>query len=181
MSAAPERGLLLAEFETPETLEHAIVSLRSSGLRMLDAFTPYPVPSIEIALSLKPSRLAYWILAMGLFGAAFAFTLQYWLIAKLYPLDVGGLPGNSWPAFIPITFETMVLAASLTGFFGFLACARLPRLWHAVFTAPGFETASVDRFWLSVDLRDPKFDEDEITRTVTDLGASRVLRTPEPT
>lgn len=181
MNGAPfvER-LLLAEFQSPQALENAILKVRPLGSYRMDAFTPYPVASLELALGLKPSRLGFWILGFALLGAVFAFVVQYWLLVHAYPLLVAGMPNNAWPAFVPITFETMVLFGSLAGFFGFLARTRLPRLWHPTFEAPEFQSASIDGFWLSVDAQDAHFDEQQLTQLLMKLGANRVIKTWEP-
>jgi hypothetical protein len=167
------RNGVVAEFETPEALEAAYTALKRAGYVRLDAWTPYPVKGI---LRAQPDSLIPWImLAAGLGGGGFGYLLQWWVNVRAFRIDVGGRPLNSAPAFIPIAFESAVLAASVTGFVVMLWACRLPRLHHPVFEVDGFERASVDRFWLGVDDADPRFDErvaDELTR----LGALRTAR-----
>ncbi|WP_441285875.1 DUF3341 domain-containing protein [Sorangium sp. KYC3313] len=167
------RGLL-AEFETPEAMLRAIAELRSRGYRRLDAFTPYPIHGIDEALGLRRSPLNWIILPFALAGTAGGYLVQWFCNAYDYPLIVGGRPAHALLAFIPITFEMMVLSAALTGFVVLLVLARLPELWHPVFDVPGFERASLDRFWVGIDARDPALISPITERDLTDLGAVTV-------
>ncbi len=171
-----ERGVLLAELPTPEALVAAARALAGAGLTRLEAYTPYPVPQVEEAMRLRRSPIARLAFAAGLTGALFAYALQHWVAAVDYPVLVGGMPAHSGLAFIPITFETTVLFASLTSFFGFFALSGLPRLWHPVFEVPSFQSATVDRFWLEIDRQDPAFHEDRATAILTQHGALRIIR-----
>lgn len=137
---------LLAEFKGPEALLTAVSSLETRA--RLEAFTPFPMRELE---TIHPrSRLPLYVLAAGLGGATYMFLFQWWANGFSYPLNVGGRPLFSAPAFIPITFEGGVLAASLTAFFSFLGFCGLPRLWHPLHEIEGFERASIDRFFLRV-------------------------------
>ncbi len=167
---------IVAAFETPEALLHALRELRRRGYRRLDAFTPHPVKGIEEAMGLRRSMLTWYVFPVGIFGAAFAYLVQLYCNAYDSPLNVGGRPLNSAPAFIPITFESGVLAASLGGCFVFLLLTGLPRLYTPVADVDGFERASIDRFFAGVDDRDPQFDVDELDRLLRDLGAVSVGR-----
>ncbi len=170
------RAGLMAEFAGPRELVAAVRALREGGYTELDAYTPYPVHGIEAAMGLRRTRLPWFVLAGGLTGAAFAYLFQLW-IQYDYPIDLGGRPLHAAPAFIPITFETGVLFAALTTFFGLLAFARLPRLWHPVFEVEGFERASIDRFWLAVPAHDHELERvrEQIANQLKGLGALRVI------
>jgi len=165
---------LLAEYATPEALLQAIESLRERGYRMLDAFVPYRIKGLEEALGLRRSGLNWLSGAAGAFGAAFAFWLQWLVNHRLFPMDIGGRPSFAIPAFIIVTFETMVLFAGVTAFVGLAWVCRLPRLRHPVFGVEGFESASLDRFWLGVNADDPVFDPEETVEQLRRLGAARV-------
>lgn len=168
-----ERGIL-AEFRTPEELIEAIALLRAGGYRKLDAFTPYPLHEVEEALHLRRSWLSWPVLLFGITGAAAAYFIQWWCNAYDYPLNVGGRPPHSVPAFIPITFEMAVLSAALGGLALFFLASRLPELYSPVFDVPGFERASIDRFWVFVDERDRAFDPAAIERELLAFGALQV-------
>lgn len=168
------RGLL-AEFGSPEALVAAVAALRELGYAELEAFAPYPVEGLDEALGLRRSRVSTFVLAAGLAGAAAAYLVQWWTNAVDYPLDVGGRPLHSAPAFVPITFETTVLFAALAAFLAPLLLTGLPRLWHPVFEAEGFESASIDGYWLGIDAHDPRLDDGAAGDHLRQLGARRVV------
>jgi hypothetical protein len=163
----------MAEFRSPDELVHAVATLRGLGLRHLDAYTPYPVRQLEPLLAIPRSFIPRVVLAMGLLGATLAYVLQWWCAAVAYPLDVGGRPYHSAPAFVPITFETGILFAAATAFVTPLLAAGLPRLHHPVFEVEGFESASIDGYWLAVG--DADLDADTTRRQLESLGAQRVV------
>lgn len=162
-------------FASPEAVTNAAHQLRSLGFRDFEAHTPYPVKGLDELL--RPGRRTWLPLVIalgGLFGAIWGYFIQYWDEALNYPLNVGGRPYNSWPAFIVGTFEFTVLCAIAAAFFGLLVSCRLPRLYDPVFAAPDFERASVDRFFLCVEVRDPSFDLQRVRRIFERHGAERV-------
>lgn len=168
------RSGMLAEFGDAGMLLAALRSLRARGYRELDAFTPYPLPAVEEALGLRRSFLNWLVFPAGLLGAVFAFLLQGFLNGELYPLNVGGRPPWALPAFVIVSFETMVLFSGVTGFIALFWLCRLPRLSHPVFAVEGFERASVDRFWLGIAVEDPKFDPELTDQELRELGALQV-------
>lgn len=152
---------LLAEFETADEILHAARHAYRAGYRAMDAFTPHPVEGLPTALGTPPSRIPSVVLLGGLVGAAVGFFMQLWTMAVDYPINVGGRPYNSWPVFIPITFEVLVLIASFSAFFGMLFLSGFPRLHHPLFEEPRFARASQDRFFLCIESTDPRFDRRE--------------------
>ena len=165
---------LVAEFDTQEHLLEAIARLRADGYLQLDAFVPYPVKGLEQALGLRRSGLNWLAFTAGLFGACFAFWLQWLVNHRLYPINIGGRPSFAIPVFIIITFETMVLFAGVTSFVSLFWVCRLPRLAHPLFAVEGFESASLDRFWLGVNADDPTFDPEGTEAKLLAIGAARV-------
>jgi hypothetical protein len=165
---------VVAEFGTPEEMLRALRELRRRGYERLDAFMPYPVKGVEDAAGTPRSPLTWMVFPVAMAGTAFGFLVQLYCNAFDYPINVGGRPLNSAPAFIPITFETGVLTASLAGVFIFLILCNLPQLYAPVADVAGFERATIDRFWVGVDDRDRRFDAEEIGRLLKDLGAISV-------
>ncbi|HET7151921.1 MAG TPA: DUF3341 domain-containing protein [Candidatus Acidoferrum sp.] len=148
---------VMAEFDTPEELIHAVEKAREVGYRRMDAYTPFPVEGLTQAMGLKRNMVPLITLIGGLTGGLGGFGFQYWVAAISYPQNIGGRPFNSWPAFIPITFEMTILFASLCAVFGMLALNRMPQPHHPVFNVGRFVHASSDRFYLCIEARDPKF------------------------
>lgn len=166
---------VLMEFESPEKLAQAARALRERGYRHLDAHTPYSTDAVREALDLEPSALPRAVFAAALIGAGGAYLIEWYTNAVLYPLDVGGRPPHMALAFVPICFEMGVLAAAFTAFGGVLVAGKLLRLWSPVFEVPGFESASLDRFWLSVDASAPSFDPERLQREVEPFAPERYV------
>lgn len=142
--------LVVAEFDKADSLADALRRLGAAGYGGIDAYTPYPVETVEGALPPRRARLPRITLAGAVVGALAGWFVQYLPATTLYPIDVGGRPLNSWPAFMPIAFEITALCAVIAAFIGFFVVTRLPRLYDPMFEVPGFDRASRDRFFLSV-------------------------------
>ncbi len=170
---------LMAEFENPTDLLHAVRSARQAGYTKMDAYTPFPVEELAEALGFHRTRLPLVVLIGGLVGCLGGFYLQYWCMAISYPLNVGGRPLNSWPAFIPVTFEMTILCAALTAVLGMLFMNGLPMPYHPVFNVPRFALASRDRFFLCIQARDPKFDRDATRQFLSGFAPRELSEVPE--
>jgi hypothetical protein len=165
---------VMAEFATPAELMHAVEKAREAGYRRMDAYTPFPVEGLSEAMGLKRNMVPFITLLGGLAGGLGGFAFQYWVNVITYPLNIGGRPQNSWPAFIPVTFELTVLGASLCAVLGMLALNGLPQPHHPVFNVQRFKHASADRFFLCIEARDPKFHLSETARFLHGLHPHRV-------
>ena len=165
---------VMGEFATPEELIHAVEKVREAGYRRLDAYAPFPVEGLSEALGLKRNLVPTITLVGGLAGGLTGFLFQVWANVSSYPINIGGRPLNSWPAFIPVTFELTVLGAALSAVFGMLALNRLPQPHHAVFNVHRFTHASSDRFFVCIESRDPKFHLADTARFLQSLHAHHV-------
>jgi hypothetical protein len=170
---------VVAEFHEAGDVVEAAHRVRVEGYTKIDAYSPYPMHELTHALALPPSPLPKLVLGGGLVGLAGGWALQYWSSVIEYPLNVGGRPFNSWPAFIVPAFETTILFAAATAVLGMLALNGLPEPYHPVFHAPGFALASRDKFFVSIEARDPKFDSEATRRFLESLpGVSDVSEVP---
>jgi hypothetical protein len=169
---------LMAEFQTPDQVLQATRRARQEGFRHMDAYTPYAVEGLANELGLARTRVPFVVLVAGLVGAGAGFFMQYWAMAVDYPFNVGGRPHNSWPVFIPITFEVMVLVAAFATLFGMFFLNGLPRPHHPVFNVARFVRASQDRFFLCIEATDPKFDREATRLFLAGLQPSQLEEVP---
>jgi hypothetical protein len=149
---------LMAGFESHEDLLRAAEQAHSTGYRNMDAYSPFPVEGLARALGHRHSSIPLIVLVAGITGGAGGYFMEWFAMAVDYPLNIGGRPLHSWPAFIPITFELTILCASLAAMIAMLVLNRLPRPYHPVFNVPEFARASTDRFFLCIETSDPMFD-----------------------
>jgi len=165
---------VMGEFSTPEDLLAATKKAREAGYKHVEAYTPFPVEGLSEAVGFKWTAVPLLTLMGGVGGGLTGFGLQYWVAAITYPINIGGRPLNSWPAFIPVTFELTVLGASIFAVFGMLALNKLPQPYHPVFNVARFAQASTDKFFLCIEARDPKFDLVETSKFLQSLHAQHV-------
>ena len=166
---------LMAEFDAPEPLIAAAKRVFEAGYRKMDAYAPMPVEGLAEAIGFRSNVVPRMVFAAGLTGAIGGFGFMYWITVIAYPLNVAGRPLNSWPAYIPITFECMVLLSCLTAVIGMLMLNGLPQPYHPVFNAVQFERASRDRFFLCIEAADPKFNEDATRQFLEELHPREVI------
>ena len=175
MATIPIYGLM-AEFRSPETLLHAAERASQEGFKRMDAYTPFPVEGLAEAIGFSRTRVPLIVLIGGIIGSVGGYFLQYWVAVLDYPLNVGGRPLNSWPAFVPVTFELTILSAALAAFFGVLALNGLPMPYHPVFNVEQFELASRNHFFLCIEAVDPKFDADATRKFLESLSPEGVYQ-----
>jgi hypothetical protein len=173
MQQQPIYGLM-AEFLSAEELLEATKHAAEAGYRELDAYSPFPIEGLAEAIGFHRTRLPVLVFCGGLLGTCTGFFLQWWPNVIGYPMNIGGKPGDSWPAFIPITFELTILFAALTATFGMLALNRLPSPYHPVFNVERFAHATRDTFFLLIKSADPKFDAEQTRQFLTELNAREV-------
>jgi hypothetical protein len=162
---------VVAFFDTPAQIFHACEALRDAGYRDFDAHTPFPVHGLEKAMGLPPSRLPWFVLACGLTGLSTAFLMQWWMGGIDYPLNISGKPPFAWASSVPIGFELTVLFSAFGTFFGMWGMNGLPRFYHPVVKHPSFGRASDDKFFVSIEASEPKYDPVAIKQLLEKLGA----------
>jgi ActD protein len=170
MTKLPIYGLM-AEFDSPEALLKASHRAFAEGFRRMDAYSPFPVDGLAEAIGFQRTRVPLIVLIGGILGCVGGFWLQYWVAVIDYPINIGGRPLNSWPSFIPVTFELTILLAALAAFFGVLALNRLPMPYHPVFNVERFELASRNRFFLCIEAADTQFELERTRRFLDEIGS----------
>ena len=175
---APIYGLL-AEFAEPEALLEAVRRARAAGYRKMDAYTPFPVEHLAEELGFHRTALPLIVLIGGLIGCGGGFLLQYWISAVDYPLNIGGRPLNSWPSFIPVTFELTILCAALSAVLGMLGLNGLPMPYHSLFNSPRFALASRNRFFLCIEASDRQFNREATAKFLSELKPAGVSEVAE--
>lgn len=171
----PELYGLLAEFDDPQSLLDAARRAREEGYSCMEAYTPFPVEGLSKIIGGRRNWVPLIVLIGGIIGGTGGFFMQYYAAALHYPLNIGGRPLWSWPAFIPITFELTVLFAALSGAFGMLAINRLPQPYHPVFNVEQFGLATQTKFFLCIEADDPKFDREKTRSFLESLNPREVF------
>ena len=174
MKPGPPIYGIIAEFKGPQDLLAAAQRAHEQGYRLMDAYSPFPIEGLAEAIGFRKTRLPLIVLMGGLVGCCGGFFLQYYSAAIDWPINVGGRPLNSWPAFIPVTFELTVLCAALSAVLGMLALNGLPMPYHPLFNVKRFELATRNRFFLCIESADPKFDRKATREFLERLNATEV-------
>ena len=173
MNKSPIYGLM-AEFTSPEALLDAARRAYAEGYRRMDGYSPFPIEGLAEAIGFRKTRIPLIVLIGGILGCVGGFYLQYWVSVIDYPINVGGRPFNSWPSFIPVTFELTILLAAFSAFLGLLALNGLPMPYHPVFNVERFELASRNRFFLCIEATDAKFDREGTRRFMESMSPQGV-------
>ena len=165
---------VMAEFDNPTALVNAARAAREKGYRKMDAYTPFPIEELSEALHLPKNKLPLIVLIGGILGGLTGYLMQYYITVIYFPINIGGRPLHSWPAYIVITFELTILFAAFAAFFGLLALCGLPMPYHPTFNVERFALATRSRFFLFIEATDPLFDRGETKRFLEALNPREV-------
>ena len=169
---------IMAEFENAQAIVDAAEKTMAEGYVNVEAYTPVPVEELNHIIHQRRTILPKISLAGGLTGMATGFALQYWASAIEYPMNVGGRPHASWPAFVIPSYELTILFSALATAIGMIALCGLPQPYHPVFNAPRFSLATSDKFFLVIEADDPKYSATDTARFLAGLGAKGVYDVP---
>jgi len=164
----------MAEFDSVQALVDASTHAAAAGFTQMEAYSPFPVEELNDIIHRKRTRLSRLVLMGGLAGMATGFSLQYWASAIEYPMNIGGRPFATWPAFIVPSYELTILFSALTAAIGMFVLNGLPQPYHPVFNVERFSMASSDKFFLVIESTDPRFDHGDTTRFLKGQGAKGV-------
>ncbi len=178
MSRVADLYGIMAEFDSPAALLDAVERARAAGYRDLEAFSPLAIDGLAEKLGAPAPRVPLAALLGGVLGGTGAYFMQWYSAFVDYPINSGGRPLDSWPSFIPATFELTILGAATATFAAFLFMSGLPRLNHPIFNAPRFDLASRSRFFLCVTAQSEGFDADKTTHFLRELHPVEVVPVP---
>lgn len=170
----PQVWGVVAEFDSAQAIYHAAEQTTGAGYSRVDSHTPFPIHGIDKALQQGPSHLGWFVIVGGALGITVAQLMMWWTNAVDYEIWVSGKEPYAWPSTIPITFELMVLLAALTCVFGMFILNQIPRWNHPIFQHTQFTRVSDDRFYLSIESKDPQFDREKTAAFLTEIGGKHV-------
>ena len=169
---------IMAEFDSAQALVDAAKKTHEAGYKKIDAYSPFPIEGLAEEIGFHHDEVPLVVLIGGLIGGCSGYLMQWWMSAVDYPLNIGGKPTHSWPAFIVITFEMTILFAGISAVFGMLALNGLPMPYHPVFNVPEFAKASENKFFLVVESSDPNYDAARTRLFLTSLAPSMIAEVP---
>ncbi|MCA2959107.1 MAG: DUF3341 domain-containing protein [Silvanigrellales bacterium] len=164
----------LAEFDSAAAIFHACEKVRDKGFRKWDAHTPFPVHGLDRAMGLGSSKVPWIVLVLALLGGTGGFALQAWTSTEGYAMVISNKPLLSWQAFMPVTFELSVLLGAFGAVFGMWGVNRLPQWYHSVFRSQRFAKVTDDKFFISIESADPKFNPEATQAFLREIGATHV-------
>ena len=170
---------LAAEFDSAEALQAAARHISGVGYTRAEAYTPFPIEGLAESLGMKRTYMAPVVLGGAIVGGAAAYFMMWFANVIHYPWNIGGRPPNSWPMFMPITFELAVLFAATSGVIALFLFNRLPQLYHPMFNIESFTRASRDGFFICIEATDPRFDLHRTRTMLESLGPLAVMEVPK--
>jgi hypothetical protein len=177
MAAESTRDLtygVLGEFEHAGSLLHAAQGVREAGYKKFDAHSPFPIHGMDRAMGLGQSVLGFLVFGGATVGGYLGYLMQFWMGGVDYKMNISGKPFFAIEPSIPIIFEVTILFAALTAVFGMFALNKLPMPYNPLFYSKRFVKVTDDGFFLHIDSKDTKFDANESSKLLKDLGAVNV-------
>lgn len=165
---------LIAEFDAADALVAAARAVRAAGYRHAEAYSPFAVEGLADALGARSRGIAFACLVGVVLGAVGGYFMQWYAVVVSYPIDIGGRPAHPWPMFVPVSFSLAVLCGAFAALGTMLWRAGLPRLYHPIFSAPDFDLASRNRFFLCLRSDEPVFDAAQARELLTRLQPLRI-------
>jgi hypothetical protein len=165
---------LLAEFANLAELVHAAAKVREAGYKKFETWSPFPIHGMDDAMGLSGSKVPWISLAGGLTGCTAGLLLQWWTGSNDYPLVIGGKPLFAWEFALPVTFELSILLAAFGTVFGMFGLNLLPRPHHPLDKIPLFKRVTDDKFFLTIEVKDPQFDLNRSKALLESLGGTNV-------
>ena len=165
---------MIAEFDTPKQILNAASSVRKEGYVDFDCHTPFPIHGLDDAMGLKRSIVGFIVGIGCIVGATVGLTLQWWSSTIAYPIVISGKPLFSWQAFMIITFVLMVLGGAFSALLGMFHLNRLPTFYHPLFNSEQFKKATDDKFFVSIEFKDPKFDIEDTRKFLEFIGGRNI-------
>lgn len=165
---------ILAEFKNPKALIDASAKVVEAGYDKFDTYSPYPIHGIDKAMKLPKSKLGLIVFGHAILGFTGAIVMMYWMSVIDYPINISGKPFFNAPAWVPITFELTVLLSAFGAVFGMFFLNGLPRLNNPLFEVERFKKATDDGFFVCIEAKDSKFQEDLVRQLFEEAGATHI-------
>ena len=165
--------IILAEFSNPHDLLHAAQEVKAKGYTNFDTYSPFPIHGMDDAMGLKPSILGWIVFLGGSVGLIGGFSMQVFMSLD-YPLIISGKPFASYPAFIPVTFELMILLSAFSAVFGMFALNKLPQHYHPLFKSQNFKKVTSHGFFLGIELTDDTQDKQSVIDLFNELHSIKI-------
>ena len=165
-----ERPMVFGLWDDEALFLKASQKIVASGYKDIEAITPYPVHHLDKALNLKRSSIPWVTFIFGLLGFGFGTWFTWWTSAVSWPINIGGKPMWSLPAFVPIIFELTILFAALSSVGALIVACGLPRLNPKILDPD----LTSHKFALMVFKDDSKYEKEALEKLLKAEGAESV-------